>query len=109
MAVNPVAGLSLFGHVWASTQRILIGFAIGAVLATPLGLLMGLNKTINAIVKPVFDIINPMPPIAWVSIAIPSFRIGEASKVFIIVIGTFVPCLLNSYNGVRLINPSSTM
>ena len=105
MAVNPVAGLSLFGHVWASTQRILIGFAIGAVLATPLGLLMGLNKTINAIVKPVFDIIKPMPPIAWVSIAILWFGIGEASKVFIIVIGTFVPCLLNSYNGVRLIEP----
>ena len=46
-----------------------------------------------------------MPPIAWVSIAILWFGIGEASKVFIIVIGTFVPCLLNSYNGVRLIEP----
>jgi ABC-type nitrate/sulfonate/bicarbonate transport system permease component len=105
MTVNPVAGLSLLGHVWASTQRILIGFAIGAGLATPLGLLMGLNRTINAIVKPVFDVIKPMPPIAWVSIAILWFGIGEASKVFIIVIGTFVPCLLNSYNGVRLIEP----
>jgi ABC-type nitrate/sulfonate/bicarbonate transport system permease component len=105
MMVNPIAGNTLMGHIWASTQRILIGFAIGAALATPLGLLMALNPCVNAIVKPVFDLIKPMPPIAWISIAIMWFGIEEASKVFIIVIGTFVPCLLNSYNGVRLIDP----
>ena len=105
MMVNPIAGKGLIGHIWASTQRILIGFAIGAVLATPLGLLMALNRYIDAIVKPVFDLIKPMPPIAWVSIAILWFGIGEPSKIFIIVVGTFVPCLLNAYNGVRLIEP----
>ena len=105
MMTDPLAGKSLFGHIWASTQRILIGFAIGASLATPLGLLMALNRHISAVVKPLFDLIKPMPPIAWISIAILWFGIGEPSKVFIIVIGTFVPCLLNSYNGVRLIDP----
>ena len=105
MMVNPIAGKGLIGHIWASTQRILIGFAIGAVLATPLGLLMALNRYVDAIVKPVFDLIKPMPPIAWVSIAILWFGIGEPSKIFIIVVGTFVPCLLNAYNGVRLIEP----
>jgi len=53
----------------------------------------------------VFDIFKPMPPIAWISISILWFGIGEPSKIFIIVIGTFVPCLLNAYNGVRLIDP----
>lgn len=105
MMVNPIAGKGLIGHIWASTQRILIGFAIGAVLATPLGLFMALNRYVDAIVKPVFDLIKPMPPIAWVSIAILWFGIGEPSKIFIIVVGTFVPCLLNAYNGVRLIEP----
>jgi ABC-type nitrate/sulfonate/bicarbonate transport system permease component len=105
MMVHPIAGKGLIGHIWASTQRILIGFAIGAVLATPLGLFMALNRYVDAIVKPVFDLIKPMPPIAWVSIAILWFGIGEPSKVFIIVVGTFVPCLLNAYNGVRLIEP----
>ena len=105
MMVNPIAGKGLMGHIWASTQRILIGFAIGAVLATPLGLFMALNRYVDAIVKPVFDLIKPMPPIAWVSIAILWFGIGEPSKIFIIVVGTFVPCLLNAYNGVRLIEP----
>ena len=105
MMVNPIAGKGLLGHIGASSQRILIGFAIGAVLATPLGLFMALNRYVNAIVKPVFDLIKPMPPIAWVSIAILWFGIGEPSKIFIIVVGTFVPCLLNAYNGVRLIEP----
>ncbi|MBI9087047.1 MAG: ABC transporter permease [Desulfobacterales bacterium] len=100
-----LAGKTLLGHAWASTQRIFIGFSLAAVVAIPLGLFMALNRTVNAIVKPVFDLFKPMPPIAWISIAILWFGIGEPSKVFIIVIGTFVPCLLNSYNGIRLIEP----
>ena len=99
------AGTNLAGHIWASTQRVLIGFAIASVVAVPLGLFMALNKYVNAIVKPLFDLFKPMPPIAWVSIAILWFGIGETSKVFIIIIGTFVPCLLNAYNGVRLVDP----
>ena len=66
---------------------------------------MALNRYINAVVKPVFDLIKPMPPFAWISCAILWFGIDEPSKIFIIVIGTFVPCLLNSYMGIRLIEP----
>jgi len=100
-----LAGLTLWGHIWASTQRILIGFTLATVVAVPLGLFMALNRTANAIIKPVFDLFKPMPPIAWISIAILWFGIGEGSKIFIIVIGTFVPSLLNAYNGIRLIEP----
>lgn len=99
------AGTNLWGHIWASFQRVIIGFALASVVAVPLGLFMALNKTVNAVVKPLFDLFKPMPPIAWVSIAILWFGIGEFSKVFIIIIGTFVPCLLNAYNGVRLVDP----
>jgi ABC-type nitrate/sulfonate/bicarbonate transport system permease component len=102
---NELADYKLLGHVWMSTQRVLIGFVIAAVLAVPLGLFMALNRYVNAIVKPLFDLLKPMPPISWVSIAILWFGIEETSKVFIIIIGTFVPCLLNAYNGVRLVEP----
>ena len=85
------AGYSLGEHIWAST--------------IPLGLAMALIPPVNAFVKPVFDIFKPMPPIAWVSISLLWFGIGETSKVFIIFIGTFVPCLLNAYNGIRLVDP----
>jgi ABC-type nitrate/sulfonate/bicarbonate transport system permease component len=104
MMTVELAGKTLLGHIWASTQRILIGFSLGAVFGIPLGLSMALNRYVNAIVKPVFDLFKPMPPIAWISISILWFGIGEASKVFIIFIGSFVPCLLNAYNGIRIID-----
>ena len=105
LMTDTIAGKSLWGHTWASLARILIGFSIAAGIAVPLGILMALNRYINAVVKPVFDLIKPMPPFAWISCAILWFGIGEPSKIFIIVIGTFVPCLLNSYMGIRLIEP----
>ncbi len=100
-----LAGKNLLGHVWASVQRILIGFTLGAVTGIPVGLFMALNRYVNAIVKPVFDLFKPMPPIAWISIAILWFGIGEPSKIFIIFIGSFVPCVLNAYSGIRVIDP----
>jgi ABC-type nitrate/sulfonate/bicarbonate transport system permease component len=105
LMTDTIAGKSLWGHTWASLARIMIGFSIAAGIAVPLGILMALNRYINAVVKPVFDLIKPMPPFAWISCAILWFGIGEPSKIFIIVIGTFVPCLLNSYMGIRLIEP----
>lgn len=105
LLTDTLAGLTLWGHIAASAQRIAIGFVLASVVAIPLGLFMALNPYVNAVVKPVFDIFKPMPPIAWVSIAILWFGVGEESKIFIIIIGTFVPCLLNAYNGIRLIEP----
>jgi len=67
---------------------------------------MALNDYVRAIVKPVFDLLKPMPPISWISLAILWFGMGEESKVFIIAIGSFVPCILNSYNGIRLVDPA---
>ena len=105
LMTDTLAGLTIWGHIWASTQRIFIGFILASAVAIPLGLFMALNPYVDAVVKPIFDLFKPMPPIAWISIAILWFGIGEPSKVFIIVIGTFVPCLLNAYNGIRLIDP----
>ena len=98
-------GTDLWGHVWASTRRVVIGFSLASAVAVPLGLFMALNRYVNAIVKPLFDLLKPMPPIAWVSLAILWFGVGESAKVFIIILGTFVPCLLNAYNGIRLVEP----
>ncbi len=98
-----LAGKNLLGHIWASTRRVFIGFSIGAVFGIPLGLFMALNRYVNAFVKPLFDLFKPMPPLAWISVAILWFGIGESSKIFIIVIGSFVPCVLNAYSGIRVI------
>jgi sulfonate transport system permease protein len=108
MSLNtePLASKTLFEHLWASIHRVLIGWAIGVSIAVPLGIFMGLNPYVRTIVKPVFDLLKPMPPISWISLSILWFGLGEESKVFIIAIGSFVPCILNSYNGIRLIDPA---
>ncbi len=105
LMTHRLAGLTLWGHAWASFRRVLIGWSIASVVAIPLGLFMALNDYVRAVVKPIFDLLKPMPPIAWISISILWLGIGETSKVFIIMVGTFVPCLLNAYNGVRLVDP----
>jgi NitT/TauT family transport system permease protein/sulfonate transport system permease protein len=106
IAHENLAGKDLLGHLWSSLHRVLIGFAIGSIVGVPLGLFMALNRYVNALVKPVFDLIKPMPPISWISLAILWLGIGEESKVFIIAIGALVPALINSYNGIRLVDPA---
>lgn len=102
---STLAGLTMWGHIFASLRRVLIGFIIAAALGVPLGLIMALNPYVNAVVKPIIDIFKPMPPLAWISVAILWFGIQEMPKIFIIVIGSFVPALLNAYNSVLLIEP----
>ncbi len=105
LSVNKLAGLSLWEHMWISTSRVLIGFLIAVGAGIPVGLFMAFNPTFRAVVKPLFDMFKPMPPLAWISIAILWFGIGEAPKIFIIVIGSFVPVVLNSFSCVQLIEP----
>ena len=100
-----LAGLTMWGHIWASLKRVLIGFILAAMLGVPLGLIMALNPYVNAIVKPIIDIFKPMPPLAWISVAILWFGVQETPKIFIIIIGSFIPALLNAYNSVLLIDP----
>jgi sulfonate transport system permease protein len=106
LSQESLAGKTLLWHLWSSIQRVLIGWALAVVVAVPLGVFMALNEYVRAIVKPIFDLLKPMPPISWISIAILWFGMGEESKVFIIAIGSFVPCILNSYNGIRLVDPA---
>jgi NitT/TauT family transport system permease protein len=95
----------LFGHVGVSLIRILVGTSIALGLAIPLGILMGWFEDLDAAVTPIFEILRPIPPIAWIPLAILWFGIGLASKVFIIAIGVFFPTLINTYLGVKFTDP----
>ena len=103
LATRKLAGASLWEHIWASARRVLLGFSLAVIVGIPLGFFMGINRYVNAIVNPVFSLIKPMPPIAWISLSILWLGIGEEPKIFIIFLGAFVPVVLNSYNGIRLI------
>jgi len=95
----------LFGHIRVSLVRIFVGTGIALCLAIPLGILMGWYEDLDAIVTPLFEVLRPIPPIAWIPLAILWFGIGLASKVFIIAIGVFFPTLINTYLGVKFTDP----
>ena len=101
-----VGKCSLLMHAVHSLRRVLIGFVIGSAIGISLGLLMGRYRLARAIFNPIFRIIRPIPPIAWIPLTVFWFGIGLAGKVFIIWIAGIVPCVINSYVGVRMTNPT---
>lgn len=102
--VNP-DGTVLQQHAVASLALALTGFVAAVVIGVPLGLFMGWYPKVNLLVRPLFDAIRPIPPIAWIPIAILWLGIGMTAKAFIIFLAAFVPCVINSYTGIRLTNP----
>ena len=100
-----VGGTSILGHVGYSLRRVLIAFGLAIALGLPLGLLMGWNRVCEKIVTPIFEVLRPIPPIAWIPIAILWLGVAEGSKIFICFVGAFVIMILNSYTGMRYVDP----
>jgi len=105
MLFNKVGRYALAGHTYWSMRRVLIAFFVAIAMGLPLGLVMGWSRKFEAIVKPIFEIFRPIPPIAWIPLAILWFGIGETPKVFICWVGAFVPAVMNAYTGVRFTDP----
>jgi sulfonate transport system permease protein len=82
----------LYGQFVAiSTQRVLVGFAVGAAIGLALGAVVGLSKLANTLLAPTFGGIRAVPSLAWVPLLILWFGIGEESKIILIAIGAFFP------------------
>jgi len=103
--LNPFADIlgtgSLVENAQVSIYRVTLGFAIAAAVAIPLGIGMGRSQLINEFFDTTLELIRPVPPLAWVPLALAWFKLGIASIVFIIFIGSVFPILLNTIDGVR--------
>ena len=98
-------GATLIEHFLVSFQLAFSSFVAAVVIGVPLGLVMGQYKAFDRFFPPIFEIIRPIPPIAWIPIVILVAGIGMPAKIFIIFIAAFVPCVINSYLGIKLTNP----
>ena len=105
LIVGVPPGHLLHDHMLYSLYRVALGYAIAAFLAIPLGLLMGWSAGLLKMVRPLFELVRPIPPLAWIPIAILWFGIGIKSAAFIIFLGAFFPILLNTISGVLSIHP----
>ena len=100
------AGGTLVQHILHSLRLVLLGFLVAAVSGVPLGLLMGASRRVDALVGPVFSLLRPIPPLAWIPLAILWLGLGDAAKIFLIWVASFTPSVINTYTGVRNIEPT---
>lgn len=103
--VNPDGSL-LSTHIMTSIKEAFTGYILALIVGIPLGLAMGWFNVIEGLSRPIFELIRPIPPIAWIPLTIFWFGIGIPGKVFIIWIAGIVPCVINSFVGVRMTNPT---
>jgi NitT/TauT family transport system permease protein len=98
-------GATLGAHFKTSLTLALTGYISAVCVGVPLGLIMGWFRKADEIVKPIFEMIRPIPPIAWIPLAILWLGIGLPAKAFIIWLSAFVPSVINSYAGIKLTEP----
>jgi len=94
---------SLWEHIGASLMRVGMGFSLATVVAIPMGLWMGRVEGAFRTLNPVFQILRPISPIAWIPVAILWFGVGNASPVFLIFIAAVFPMIVQTAAGVHTI------
>ena len=94
-------GATLFEHLAESLKVCLLGYSLGAVAGIPLGIAMAWNKWCDRFVRPIFDLIRPIPGLAWIPMFILFFGIGIEAKAMVIFLNSFVACIVNTYTGIR--------
>jgi ABC-type nitrate/sulfonate/bicarbonate transport system permease component len=95
----------LFGHLYVSIRRALIGFALGASSGVLIGIATARVPIFRHLTEPILQMFRAIPSIAFVPLAIFWFGLGELSKVFLIAWGVFFPVWVNTFLGVRDVNP----
>lgn len=92
-------------HVGLSLGRFLLGLGAAVAFALPIGVLMGWNLFFRKHALPLFQLLAPVPPPAWVPITIVVLGVGLPMQIYLIFLGAFYPILFNTYQGVKDVDP----
>lgn len=88
----------------ASLRRVLIGFGLGALVAIPIGFLIGMSKQALLALNPLIQIFKPVSPLAWLPISLAIFNLADPSAIFVIFITSLWPTIINTALGVSSVN-----
>ncbi len=97
---NPDGAL-LHQHLLSSLKIALSGYVIGLIVGIPLGICMAWYTKFDWFARPLFDLIRPIPGIAWIPVMIVLFGIGVFPKAMVIFLSSFTGCVVNSYSGIK--------
>ena len=107
--VSEAAKLVISGELWSailiSSQRVFLGFALAALVAIPLGILVGVWWPARAIVGPFISLLRPLPSITWIPLTMLWLGIGEAQKVAIVFMGSWLYILLATVEATKQVDP----
>ena len=100
-AVELTRSGQLTQNVVISLGNLVLGFSIASAIAFPLGILMGMNRVVGRLVDPLVNLLQAIPGLAWIPLAILWFGLNQAAVVFIIFMSAFFPIVFNTLAGVR--------
>ncbi len=104
LAGRPLAGHSLYIHLWHSLVRWTLAFVMAAVLGVGYGLIAGWWRTVERLTVPIVHILQLIPGLAWIPVALLLFGIGQRATLFMIAITAFAPVAMNVLAGVKCID-----
>lgn len=107
---EPAYGVSIFtpiyyDHIYYSVYRATAAFLLAVALGVPLGILMGWSRTFNAYASALVGLLRPIPPLAWIPLAILMFPGIEVAVIFVTFLVAFFATVMNTYVGVKSIDP----
>ena len=100
-----IDGGPLLNALLPTLGRIFAGFSLAVVIAVPLGLLMGSVPLVYRLLEPITELVRPIPSSAYIPVAILFLGIDNEMKVFVVFVACLFPILLNTYGGVRAVDP----
>jgi len=103
-AIELLVNGTLWRHIGASLMRVGTGFGLAVCVAVPLGLWMGWVRGAYDTLNPIFQMLRPISPIAWIPIAILWFGVGDASPIYLIFISSVFPMIVQTTVGVHTID-----
>src|SRR5438105_14747438 len=111
LSPDPTYGLSVYSpeyyqHIWVSLRRVSIAFLLATAMGVPLGLFLGWSQPFKEYVFPVFELLRPVPPLAWVPLAIIMFQGSETPVIFLTFLASFYATTLNTMLGAESIDAS---
>lgn len=95
---------SLWINLLDSLKRVGMGYLIACFIGLPLGLVCGWSKKTSDVIRPVVEALRPIPPLAWIPIAILWFGLGDSSGYFLVFLGCFFPLFFGAYTAIRSID-----
>lgn len=100
---TPVSKIPIQTHMWVSLRRVLIGIGCATVFGIFFGMMLALIPMFRSIFMPLFNMLRPIPPIAWIPLVTVWFGVGEFPKIFLVFYGCTVPVTINTFTGISMV------